>query len=141
MRIADNTPKIGRGIIRHPRPKNNSLSVLLFKQSQHILQREGAAHVGIEDEEAVWSAFKDCIPEVVETPGGPEGLVFAEVFYADGGVGAGAVFHEVPEDAFVVVADDEDFADFGDFGYGGEAVGDYWVACQAWEVQYGLGLD
>jgi len=65
---------------------------------------------------------------VVEAAGGTEGLVLAEVFDGDGGVGAAAVFDEVAEDGFVVVADDEDFADLEDAGDGGEAVGDDGVA-------------
>jgi len=55
-------------------------------------------------------------------------LVFAEVFDGDLRVCARAVFDEVAEDGFVVVADNEDFADVGEAGDGGEAVGDDGVA-------------
>lgn len=41
---------------------------------------------------------------------------------------ARALLDEVAEDGLVVVADDEDFLDLGDFGDGGEAVGDDGVA-------------
>lgn len=51
-------------------------------------------------------------------------MVLAQVADGDGRVGARAVLDEVAEDALVVVADDEDFADLGDAGDGGEAVGD-----------------
>ena len=128
MRITDNAPKIARRIIRHARSQNHRLGILLFEQPQHLIQRERAADIGIEDEEAIGATFEDRVAEVVESAGGSQGLVFAQVADGDLGVGARAVFDEVAEDGFVVVADDEDFADFGDAGDGGEAVGDDGVA-------------
>ena len=93
-------------------------------QLQHLLQWEGATDVGIEDEESIWSAFEDGIAEVVEATSCTQCLVLAEVFYRDAWVGSGAIFHEVSEYGLIVVADDEDFADFRDFGDGSEAVRD-----------------
>lgn len=40
------------------------------------------------------------------------------------------VFYELSEDTLIVVANDEDFTDLGDFGDGGEAMGDDGVACE-----------
>jgi hypothetical protein len=87
-----------------------------------LLEREGTAHIGVENEEAVRSSLEDSIAEMVETTGGAQRLVFAKVFDADVWVGARAVFDEVPEDGLVVVAHDEDLADLGHAGDGGEAV-------------------
>jgi len=128
VRIRHNAPEIRRRLIRHPRPQYHRLGIFFLKHPEHLLQRKGAADIGIEHEEAVGAAFEDGVAEVVEAAGGTEGLVLAEVFDGDGGVGAAAVFDEVAEDGFVVVADDEDFADLEDAGDGGEAVGDDGVA-------------
>jgi hypothetical protein len=53
-----------------------------------LLEREGTAHIGVQYEEAVWSSLEDSIAEMVETTGGSEGLVFAQVADADMRVGA-----------------------------------------------------
>jgi hypothetical protein len=55
-------------------------------------------------------------------------LVFSEVFDADVGEIFRGVLNEVPEDGLVVVANDEDFLDLGDFGNCCKAVLDYRVA-------------
>jgi hypothetical protein len=53
-----------------------------------LLEREGATDVGVQDEEAIRTTFEDSIAEMVETTGGSEGLVFAQVADADMRVGA-----------------------------------------------------
>jgi hypothetical protein len=58
-------------------------------------------------------------------------LIFPQIFDGDVGMCASAVFDELSEDTLVIVADDEDLANFGDFGDGGEAVAYDGVA---WEV-------
>ena len=65
---------------------------------------------------------------MVESACRAQRLVLTKV--ADGAVGvcSTAVLDEVAEDALIVVANDEDFADLGEFGDGGEAVGDDGVA-------------
>lgn len=128
MRITDNAPKVGRRLVANSCAQNHSLCILLLCQSQHLFQREGATDVRVEHEESIGTTLEDGIAEVIETSSGAEGLVFAKVADGDLRVGARAVFDEVAEDGLVVVADDEDFADFGDFGYGGEAVRDDGVA-------------
>jgi hypothetical protein len=42
-------------------------------------------------------------------------------------VGARAIFDEVPEDTLLIITDEEDLADFVDFGDSGEAVRDDWM--------------
>lgn len=54
--------------------------------------------------------------------------MFAQIFDADVGKDVGHVLHEVAEDGFFIIADDEDFFDLGDFGYGAKAVFDNRVA-------------
>jgi hypothetical protein len=87
-----------------------------------LLQGERAADIGVEDEETVRAALQDGVAEVVETASRPESLVLAQVFDRDLGVGASAVLDEVAEDCLIVVTDNEDLADLGEFGDGGEAV-------------------
>ena len=57
-----------------------------------------------------------------------EGLILAEILDGDVWIYPTAIFDEVAEDTLIVVANDEDFADLGDFGDGSEAVGDDRVA-------------
>ena len=130
LSITHDASEIARSIVRYSCAQYHSLGILLFKQAEHLLERERATDIGIKDEESVWSAFQDGISEVVQAARGTEGLILAEVFDGDVWVYSAAVFDEVAEDALVVVTDDEDFADFGNFGDGGEAVGDDRVACQ-----------
>ena len=65
---------------------------------------------------------------MVEPACGAECLVFAQVADGDLRVYSPALFDKVSEHALVIVADYEDFADLGDLCYGGETVGDDFVA-------------
>ena len=65
--IADNATKVCGSFVRHAGSQNDGLGILLFKQTQHLAQREGAADIGVEDEEAIGAALEDGITEVVET--------------------------------------------------------------------------
>jgi hypothetical protein len=87
-----------------------------------LLQGEGAADIGVEDEETVRAALQDGVAEVVETASRSESLVLAQVFDGDLGVGAATVLDEVAEDCLIVVTDNEDLANLGEFGDGSEAV-------------------
>jgi len=87
-----------------------------------LLQREGTAHVGVQDEEAVRAALEDSIAEVVKTSSGSECLILAQVLHGDLRVCAGAVLNEVAEYGLIVVTNDEDLVDLGEFGDGSEAV-------------------
>jgi hypothetical protein len=58
-------------------------------------------------------------------------LILSQIFDGDVGMCASAVFDELPEDTFVVVADYEDLTDLGDFGDSGEAVA---YDGMAWEM-------
>jgi hypothetical protein len=87
-----------------------------------LLQGEGAADIGVEDEETVRAALQDGVAEVVETASRSESLVLAQVFDRDLGVSAATVLDEVAEDCLIVVTDNEDLANLGEFGDGSEAV-------------------
>jgi hypothetical protein len=87
-----------------------------------LLQREGAADIGVEDEKTVRAALQDGVAEVVETTSRSESLVLAQVFDGDLGVSAATVLDEVAEDCLIVVTDNEDLANLRKFGNGSEAV-------------------
>jgi hypothetical protein len=87
-----------------------------------LLQGEGAADIGVEDEEAVRTALQDGIAEVVKTASRSQSLVLAQVFNGDLRVGASTVLDEVAEDCLIIVTDNEDLADLGELGDGSEAV-------------------
>lgn len=61
---------------------------------------------------------------MVEAACGAKGLVLAQVFNGEVGEGGGGVLDEVAEDGLVVVADEVDLVDGGDFGDGRQAVVD-----------------
>ena len=124
--IGHDAAEVGGSIVADAGAENNSLGVFLHSQLQHLGEGEGAANVGVEDEEALGAALEDGIAEVVETASGAEGLVLAQVLDGDGGELLGRVFDEVAEDGLVVVADDADLLDLlaWDAGNGGEAMPD-----------------
>lgn len=66
---------------------------------------------------------------MVETAGRSQSLVLAQVLDADVRVGSRAVLDEVAENALVVVANDEDFADLLNTCNSSEAVLDDRVTC------------
>lgn len=61
---------------------------------------------------------------MVEAACGAKGLVLAQVFNGEFGEGGGGVLDEVAKDGLVVVADEVDLVDGGDFGDGRQAVVD-----------------
>lgn len=87
-------------------------------------------------------ALHDGIAEVVQTTSSSQSLILSQVFDADVGEALGDVPDEVSEDGFVVVANNEDFLDFLDFGDRPEAVLDYGVAGdfeeRLWVVRRGV---
>lgn len=128
--IGDDATKVVGRLVADSSSQNDSLGILLNEELQHLSQGEGAAHIGIEDKETLRATLEDGISEVVQTAGGSQGLVFAEVLDGELGELLGGILDEVAEDGFVVVADDVDFLDLlvGDAGDGGEAVPDDGVA-------------
>lgn len=87
-----------------------------------MFKREGAADIGVEDEETVRTALQDSIAEMVEAASRSQSLVLSEIFDGDLRVSAPTVLNEVAEDCLIVVTDNEDLADLGEFGDGSEAV-------------------
>jgi hypothetical protein len=129
MGVRHDTTKVTSSIFADTGTKDDGFGITLLEKLQHVVQREGTADIGIEDEEAFRAAFENGIAEVVEAACGAEGLVFAQVDDFDLGEFFGGVFDEVAEDGLVVVADHADFLDVGYFRDGGEAVPDDGVAC------------
>ena len=120
MGIGDNATEVLRSLLADTCAENDSLSILIGEQLEHVIQRERAADIGIEHEEAVRAALEDSIAEVVETTSCAESLVLAEVLDCDAGELLGGVLDEVAENGLVVVADDADLLDLlvGDAGNG-----------------------
>jgi len=87
-----------------------------------LLEREGAADIGVEHEETVRAALQDGIAEVVESASRSQSLVLAQVFDGYLWVRAAAVLNEVAKDCLIVVTNDEDFANLRELGDGSEAV-------------------
>lgn len=126
--VGHDAAEIGGGVVLHAGTENDSLGVLLGAQLEHLVEGKGAADVGIQHEEALGLALQDGIAEVVEAAGGAKGLVLAKVFDGELGEGGGGVLEEIAEDGLVVVADEVDFVNGGDFGDGGQAMVDDRVA-------------
>lgn len=120
--IRDDATEVGGSLVANPGAQDNGLGVLLLGKLEHLVQREGAADVGIDDEEALRVALEDGIAEVVQAAGGAQGLVFPQVLELDVGEIVGGFLDEVAENRLVVVADDEDLLDLGDLCDGAEAV-------------------
>lgn len=126
--VGDDAAKVGGGVVADAGTEDDGLGVPLNEELEHLFQRERAADVGVEDEEALGAALEDGISEVVQTAGGAQCLVLAQIPQVNAGEFLGRVLDEVAEDGLVVVADDVDFLDLLDAGNGREAVPDDGVA-------------
>ena len=126
--IGDDAAKVGGGVVAHASAEDDGLGVALNGKLEHLGEGEGAADVGVEDEEAVGPALEDGVAEVVQAAGGAEGLILSQVADGDGGELLGRVLDEVAEDGLVVVADDVHLLNDGDAGDGRQAVPDDGVA-------------
>lgn len=126
--VGDDAAKVGGGVVADAGAEDDGLGVPLNEELEHLLQRERAADVGIEDKEALGAALEDGISEVVQTTSGAQRLVLAQISQVDAGELLGRVLDEVAEDGLVVVADDVDVLDLLDAGNGREAVPDDGVA-------------
>lgn len=124
MAIANNATEVRGRLAADTGAQDDGLSVLLGEQLQHLVEGEGAADVGVEDEEALGFALEDGITEVVQATGSAKSLVFSQVFDGEIGEGGGGILEEVAEDGLVVVADEVYLVDRGDLGDGGQAVVD-----------------
>lgn len=122
VRIGDNTSEVSRGLVADPSPKNHGFCVFLLEQLQHFTKREGAADVGVQDENALGLALENGITEMIETSCRAKRRVFTQVLNSELGELLAGVFDEITEDRFIVVADQDDFTDIGDLGESLEAV-------------------
>lgn len=124
VRVGHDAAEVGGGVVVHPGSQNHGLSVLLLEQLQHLAQRERAADVGVEHKDALRLALQNGIAEVVETAGGAQRGVFAQVLNAELREFLGGVFDEVAEDALVVIPNQNHFSDIRDLRKGLEAMVD-----------------
>lgn len=83
--VGDDAAKVGGGIVADAGAENDGLGVPLNEELEHLLQRERAADVGVEDKEALGAALEDGIAEVVQAAGGAQGLVLAQISQVDAG--------------------------------------------------------
>lgn len=105
VRVRDDAAKVGRGVFRHAGAQDHGLGVLFFKEAEHLAQGKGAAHVAVEDEQALRTALEDNVAEVVQAAGGAQRLVLPQVLDGQLGEFVDGILDEVPEDGLVVVAD------------------------------------
>lgn len=122
--VTNNATEVCGSIVGDLGAQNDGFGILLVEKFQHLVEGKRAADVGVEDEEALGLALEDGIAEVVQPTSGAERLVFAEVLDGEVGVGDGRILDEVTKDGFVVVADQVDFLNRGDFRNSGQAVVD-----------------
>ena len=128
IRVRDNATVLGGSIFGDASAQDDGLGALLLKELQHLAEREGAADVGVEDEEPRGAALEDGIAEMIEPAGGSKSLVLAEVLDAQGREGLGTVLQEGAEYVFLEIADQKHLADVRNAGYGAETVLDDGVA-------------
>lgn len=138
--VRDDASEVGGRLVGDSCAEHDGLGILVVEQTQHLLQREGRADVGVEDKQLLGSALEDDIAEVVETTGGTQRLVLAQVLDAQLGPCCGDGVDEGLEDGFLIVTDNEDFLDLGDGGDGAEAVLDDGVAGDGEQWLVGDGL-
>ena len=124
VRVRDDAAKVARGILADPGAQDDSFGILLVEQPQHLVEREAAADVRVQDKDMLGSTLEDGIPEVVQAAGGAKGLVLAEVLDREVGKLAGSILDEVAENGFFVVADEVDLANRGNLLDGRQAVPD-----------------
>jgi hypothetical protein len=130
MRVGDDATKVCGSLVAHTGSENNGLGILVVEELEHLLERERAADIGVEDKEALGAALEDGITEVVKATSGSKSLVLAQILDGDTRELLGRVLDEVAEDGLVVVADDVDLLNLlvGNAGDRGEAVPDDGVA-------------
>lgn len=128
--VAHDATEVGGGVVGNAGAENDGLGALVVEELQHLVKGERAADVGVQDEEALGAALEDGIAEMVETAGGAQGLVLAQVLDGEVGELIGGVLDKVAEDGLLVVADDEDLGDLlaGNTLDGRQAVPDDGVA-------------
>lgn len=55
--VGDDAAKVGGGLVANAGSQDDGLGVTLHEELEHLLERERAAHVGVEDEEALGAAL------------------------------------------------------------------------------------
>ena len=77
--VGDNAAEVGGGVVGDSSSEDDCFSVLLVEEVEHLLEREGAADIGVEYEESFWLALHDRVSEVVQASCCAQSLVFTEV--------------------------------------------------------------
>ncbi len=103
--VGHDAAEVGGSVVADSCAKNNSFGALFVEDLEHLTKWEGAADIGVENEESIGVAFEDSITEVVETASCPQSLVFSEVLYADLGKFSSGILDEVTENMLFIVAD------------------------------------
>jgi hypothetical protein len=92
-------------LLADPRTQDHRLGVLLAEHLEHLVEREAAAHVGVQNEDVLRLALEDGIAEVVQAARGAQRLVFSEVLDRQVRKLGRRILDEVAENGLVVVAD------------------------------------
>ena len=126
--VRHDATKVGSGIVAQSGAENDCFSILVIEELQHVVEGKRAADIGIQHEESPWLALENSISEVIQTSCSAKCLIFSQILNLDLREFLGRVFDEVPEDAFVVVADKDDFFHTLDLFKGFQVVPDDRVA-------------
>ena len=65
VRVGNDAAKVCGCVVADAGAKNDGLGIPLVVQLEHLGKREGAADIGVEDEEAIRSTLQDLVAEVV----------------------------------------------------------------------------
>ncbi|GMF45731.1 unnamed protein product [Phytophthora fragariaefolia] len=99
-------------VVEHALSQHGAGALVLEVEVHHLVEREGAAHVAVQHEEAGGAALEDLVAEEADAAGRAQRLVLAQV--ADGHVEAAPDrVEEAREQALVVRADHEDLLQVG----------------------------
>lgn len=126
--VRNNATEVGGGIIGDAGTQDDGLGILLLEQLEHRLEGKRTADIRVEHKEPIRFALQDGISEVIEAPRRAQSLVLSQILDLDLRELSRRVFDEVTENGFVIVADQNDFLDIGDFGDGFQTVPDDGVA-------------
>lgn len=128
VRVGDDASEVGGSVLADAGTENDGLSIALLEELEHVHEWEGAADVGVQDEEALWLALQDGVAEVVETTCGSESLILAEILDSELWELGGGVLDEVAENVLLIVSNHADLLNIWNLCDGGKAVPDDWVS-------------
>jgi hypothetical protein len=68
--IGDDATKVRGSLLADTGAEDDGLRIAVLEELEHVVQGEGTANVGVEDEETLRPALKNSITEVVEATSG-----------------------------------------------------------------------